>query len=467
MQRRRWLPRLLRFCATVCALAALWPGLGRADRTHAVATPEAALRPVAHGLSAKHRMVDPLSEEGQRAHGLYFNAPMQHRLGAKGIARVVRNAGMNAAVLDLKDSDGRVTWDTQIHSLQAQRHLYFKDVPAYIAELKSLGVYTIGRVVCFNDPYLPLNEPDRAVLDDRPGKQGQVWATWGHRNPWLDPYNTRNHDLIVEMAKEVQALGLDEIQFDYIRFPVDRATRFARFPAKTSMPKRQVLVSMLTRVDEAIDIPIGTDVFGVSAFHEGDAEGLGQVPEAWAPYVEVFTPMLYVDGMRSWNRNEKVSRAEHLILAGIKNLRRRLGKGPVIRPFLQAYARNADYYNAAFIAEQVRGAREGGADGFLFWSPGSTYSMVQAAMGGAWRNLLPFPIDARLKYRARHWPKPSRDADGPVIAAAPETQQEQDAQELDSQEPQDAQDAMGEEPDALPSSAQAQPVDAVTKPSVR
>jgi hypothetical protein len=403
---RSWFSRLSGLGAAACALAALHPGPGRADGSRAVATPEAALRPLSRGLAGKANMADPLTEQGQRAHGLYINAPMQHRLGVSGIVRMLRNTGMTAAVLDLKDSDGRVVWDTQIPSLQAQKHLYFKDVPGFIAELKSAGVYTIGRVVCFNDPHLPRNEPDRAVLDDRPGKKGAVWATWGHRNPWLDPYNTRNHDLIVDIAKEVEALGLDEIQFDYIRFPVDRATRFARFPAKTDPPqnKPKVLVSMLERVDQAISIPIGTDVFGVSAFYTGDSEGLGQVPELWAKHVEVFTPMLYLDGMRSWGSRDKPGRAERLVYAGLKNLRRRLGKGPVIRPFLQAYARGSDYYNAEFIAEQIRAARNAGADGFLFWSPGSTYGMVAASMAGAGGGLLPFPLDARLAFRARHWP---------------------------------------------------------------
>src|SRR5262249_16960260 len=159
--------------------------------------------------------------------------------------------------------------------------------------------------------------PDRAVLDDRPGKQGQVWATWGKRNPWLDPYNPRNHDLLIAIAKEVEALGVDEIQFDYIRFPVDRATKFARFPAQTDTPRPDVLVGMLKRIDEAINIPIGADVFGVTAYHEGDRDGLGQVPEAWAEHVEVFTPMLYLDGMRSWkgSKGDAPGRAERLIYA--------------------------------------------------------------------------------------------------------------------------------------------------------
>src|SRR5262249_10811347 len=248
-----------------CAAFALAPHHGRADGTNA---PRATLRPVAHELAAVPRSIDRVSEQGQGAHGLYINAPVQRRLGAQGLIRMARGMGMNAVVPDPKDRGGRANWDTQIASLKPQMHRYHKDMPGYVAELKRGGLYVIGRVACFNDPYLPLNEPDRAVLDDRPGKQGKVWATWGKRNPWLDPYNTRNHDLLIEIAREVEALGVDEIQFDYIRFPVDRATRFALFPAKTEMARKDVLIGMLKRIDAAIHIPIGADVFGVTAFHE-------------------------------------------------------------------------------------------------------------------------------------------------------------------------------------------------------
>jgi hypothetical protein len=52
----------------------------------------------------------------------------------------------------------------------------------------------------------------------------------------------------------------------------------------------------------------------------------------------------------------------------------------VIRPFLQAFEQGADEYNEEFIAEQLRGARRGGADGYLFWNPGSVFSMVRRAV---------------------------------------------------------------------------------------
>src|SRR5690606_4333927 len=105
-------------------------------------------------------------------------------------------------------------------------------------------------------------------------------------------------------------------------------------------------------------IPIGVDVFGLAAYRRGDPSGLGQDLERWTRHVEVFTPMLYVNSMRNWRRGED-NRAFLLVYGGINRLRRRIGPGPVIRPFLQAFARGADEFNPEFIHQQVRAARRG------------------------------------------------------------------------------------------------------------
>jgi hypothetical protein len=376
---------------------------GHAEGPRAVPAPKVALGTLARGVAADDPLIDPVSEQGQKARGLYFSAPVQKRLGARGIAAKLRQYGIDAAVLDLKDGEGRVSYDTKIPALQPQKQKFHDDVPAFVAELKAAGIYTIARVVCFSDPFLPRNEPDRAVMDNRPYKQGKIWASWGKRNTWLDPYNTKNHDLIVEIAKEVEKLGFDEIQFDYIRFPVDSTTRWAHFPAQVETPRRYVLIGMLKRIDEAVRIPIGADVFGLTAFREGDPAGLGQSLTEWTPYVEVFSPMLYLNGMQSLVPRGSPARAHRLIYAGIKTLRGRVGNGPVLRPFLQAFENGADYYNPEFIAEQIRGAYTAGADGWLFWHPGSNFKMVQAALVGPARGMGPFDMDARLAARREAW----------------------------------------------------------------
>jgi hypothetical protein len=60
-------------------------------------------------------------------------------------------------------------------------------------------------------------------------------------------------------------------------------------------------------------------------------------------------------------------------------MRGRVGPAPVIRPFLQAFERGADYYTPEFIAEQVRGALTGGGNGFLFWDPSAQYKILKDA----------------------------------------------------------------------------------------
>lgn len=348
------------------------------------------------------RLTDPVSLHGQRARGLYFNGPMMKRLGVKGIIRTVKGANLDAVVLDIKDGEGRVTYDTKIEAIVPQKRVFVKDFAAFVAELKAAGIYAIARVVCFSDPNLPRADHSRAVLDNRPSRAGRIWADTGHRNTWLDPYNERNHELIASIARDVESFGFDEIQLDYVRFPVDEATVFAQFPAQVDKPRREVILSMLRRVDAAISIPINTDVFGLTALRVGDPAGLGQSLEDWVPHVEVFSPMLYVNGMKTWVSGG-ANRAERLVFAAISKLRERLGHGPVLRPFLQAFANGADYYTPAFIAEQIRGARNAGSDGFLFWHPGSNYGLVQAGAAGPARSLMPFPLGERQAWREQAW----------------------------------------------------------------
>ncbi len=349
------------------------------------------------------RLVDPMSEKGQAARGLYFNGPLARRLGAEGMIRAVKQARMNAAVVNLKDEEGRVFYDTRVDVLQEQKQRGYGDTAGAVQAMREAGIYLIGRIVCFSDPVLPRNHHDLAVLDVRPQRAGRIWADTGRRNPWLDPYNRKNHDMFVQMVREGEALGLSEIQLDYFRFPVDESTVHAMFPAQVETPRRQVLLELLRRMDQAIEIPIGIDVFGLAAFRDGDPAGLGQSLNDWALHAEVFSPMLYLNAMSAWLRNQKKNRAGTLVEAGVRRLRQRLGYGPVIRPFLQAFPQGADYYNAEFIAEQILGARNGGADGFLFWHPGSKFRLVRDTMNLGRVETARFDLDERIAWRRQAW----------------------------------------------------------------
>lgn len=343
----------------------------------------------ARAHAQEDNLVDPVSERGQHANGLYLGALFVDRNGADAVVSAARTARMNAVVIDLKDAEGRVHHDTAIAELADMRTGWLGDTRALVRQLHDNDLYAIARIVCFADRALPERFPDRAIQDVRPRRD--IWVSWGTGGTWLDPHHPANHRLVVQLAREAEALGFDEVQLDYVRFPVDDGTRFARYPAQTEESRPEVLLRLLRSIDEAIHIPIGVDVFGLAAYRAGDPSGLGQDLAAWAQYVEVYTPMLYINSMRAWRVGEE-NRAYRLVYGGIRRLRTRIGAGPVIRPFLQAFARGAGTeYTPEFIHDQIRGARRAQADGFLFWHPGHTYGMVRRAMRGPSRSLVPFP----------------------------------------------------------------------------
>jgi hypothetical protein len=163
-----------------------------------------------------------------------------------------------------------------------------------------------------------------------------------------------------------------------------------------------VLHGLLERVDHAIRIPLGVDVFGLTAFDFGDTDVLGQEIARWTDVVEVITPMLYLHAMRGWGVGLE-DRAARLVHTGTSQLRTRIGPVPVIRPFLQSFPNSADDPSPEFIADQIRGARTGRADGFLFWHPGSNYGLLRRGMQGPARDETPFALRGRGEARADRW----------------------------------------------------------------
>ncbi len=345
------------------------------------------------------RLFDPISDATRNARGMYFNSPLTRMRGAEGIIRTVRAAGLSAAVIDVKDDRGRVLFDTQVPELLRSKRNFLPNFADMIAEVKAAGIHTIARVVCFNDGTLSTSHPELAVMDRREGRarQHRPWISWGTGTSWVDPSNPRVQRIIHDLVIEIAALGFDEIQLDYIRFPVDAGVRFARFPALDPHRRRsEIIVDLLRSIDRDMQLPLGVDVFGIQALHAGDRAGLGQNLEEWTPYVEVFSPMLYANSFKSWRASPGQERGASFVYTAMARVRSRLGPEVVIRPYIQAFSKGADAYGGEFVRGQIRAARDGGAHGFLFWHPGSTYGMVTGAITGSGRRVAEFVYDGRM-----------------------------------------------------------------------
>lgn len=388
----------------------------------ATGLPAAPTPPVAEAR-ADADLFDPVTPQGVSARGLYFPGPTARRLGAAGIIRTLRASQMDAAVIDVKTDRGPVLFNTNVAVFRDSSMNVLGDAQALTRQLREAGIYTIARLVCFNDPVTPLRHPELAVLDGREHRRGQVWRSGGG-GAWLDPSNPATQEALRQLAVEVEALGFDEIQLDYVRFPVDRTTAWAVFPhSRPGVRRYEHLTNMLRMIDESIHIPLGVDIFGVAALHEGDSNGLGQSVEQWVQYVEVFQPMLYANNFRSWRAGPGQDRGESFVRTATAILRRRVGTRAVIRPYLQAFAIGAGRpFNEEMIAGYIRAARSANADGFLFWNPAANYGTVTRSMNGRARGMSPFPVAATdLPTRAATAAAPAA-AQPSVSYVAPATQ---------------------------------------------
>ena len=135
-----------------------------------------------------------------------------------------REVGGNAVVFDIKDSDGSVTIPFE-HPLLGQHQVYIHDVPKFVHFLHQQNMHAIARIAIFRDERLVVNHPELAVQSR---KNKTAWRENG-KLVWTDPSNPKVQDYDIALAKYVAGLGVDEIQFDYVRFPAEGDQKDAQF----------------------------------------------------------------------------------------------------------------------------------------------------------------------------------------------------------------------------------------------
>ena len=121
--------------------------------------------------------------------------------------------------MDLKESD-QVKYDSTVPlalEIGAVDPLY--DLTEVISRCHAAGVRVIGRIVCFKDPLLAQAKPEYSIRD----RQGRtlIYQSEGDL-PFVNPYCPEVWAYNLDLAREAIALGIDEIQFDYVRFPTGR-----------------------------------------------------------------------------------------------------------------------------------------------------------------------------------------------------------------------------------------------------
>ncbi len=164
-----------------------------------------------------------------------------------------REVGGNSVVFDIKDSDGSVNIPFE-HPLLGEHKVYIHDVPKFVHFVHQQNMHAIARIAIFRDERLVVEHPELAVQSR---KNKQAWRENG-KLVWTDPSNPKVQDYDIALAKHVAQLGVDEIQFDYVRFPAEGDQKDASFVFQSQQPEAAPAAEQDGCTNEA---HVGTDAF--------------------------------------------------------------------------------------------------------------------------------------------------------------------------------------------------------------
>jgi len=321
------------------------------------------------------------------ARGVYFPSNCLNGRSFEGIVHYMEAAGLNLAVLHAKDPRGRLYWKST-NSTAVNMGASARNAPLEktINILKQKGIWTAAKLDVFQDSLLVTNHPEMGVMDST------TCTLWADRKGlhWANPYDRRVWEYTISLCLELIALGIDEIQFDYVRFPSDGDLSRIDYPIvleDTTPP--ECIAKFLAFANSKLKpqgITISVDIFGLTAWKAEDF-GVGQVLEKIAPHVDILCPMLYPSHFpENFLSLKNPGQYPHKIIKlSLEEMKTRTNKK--IRPWIQGFWYSPDEINA-----QLEGAAESRIQDWTIWNPTGRYEKTFNALEEKLGTHFPEPV---------------------------------------------------------------------------
>lgn len=337
------------------------------------------------------------------------------------VVAVAEETEINAIVIDIKDYTGSLSFPPERESLQPaweKAQCGATDMKEFIASLHDKGIYVIGRITVFQDPLRSASHPELAV---KRASDGGVWKD-GKGLSFIDVSAKDHWDYTIAVAEESYAIGFDELNFDYIRFPSDGNMKdiafehtgnkskpealelfFAYLHKELSNPERYA-ASRHVNTGRDVAVPyLSADLFGMTTTNTDDLS-IGQVLERALPYFDFIAPMVYPShyppGFLNFaDPNDHVYEViEYSMAAAVRRaqapttsvngfMHKRMGTStpavyekPIydaqkLRPWLQDFDYGGDY-GPAEVRAQIQATYDVGLSSFMLWAPSNRYTQV-------------------------------------------------------------------------------------------
>ena len=299
----------------------------------------------------------------------------------QGLIDIADETEINAMVVDIKQDT--IFYDTRVEFF---RELDGVVQPAFdpteiVATLDEHGIYSIARVVVFKDPVVAEQRPDLAVKNE---ESGGLWRDM-NGTAWVNAFNEELWEANAALAGELAAMGFDEIQYDYIRFPSDGDLTTADFgPDYSEEARRGAIAGAVALGAERVHANgarFAIDLFPIIAL-QGNDQGIGQTLQDLVPLADSVNLMIYpshyergnipVDGHPNDFPAETVTytleRAEEIVPGS------RLKMRPWIQDFTYPLAGYSEY-GPAEVRAQIDAAEASGASGWMLWNAAGTFEV--------------------------------------------------------------------------------------------
>lgn len=308
------------------------------------------------------------------------------------LVKIAETTEINSIVIDIKDYSGKIGFKTDNPKLSfaVSDECRAGDLMEFIGTLHEKGIYVIGRITVFQDPFMTKIKPEIAVRKISDGgvwkdRKGLSFVDVGAREHW---------DYIVELSKESHKIGFDEINFDYIRFPSDGDMSDVDYTLSRGKAKPEALEEFFVYLRDELE-PTGmvtsADLFGMVTTNRDDLN-IGQVLERALPYFDYIAPMVYpshyppkFNGYSDPNKypyeivkyamDGAVERAKAYDASfGTSSPQFTANSYKKMRPWLQDFDYGGDY-DVEEVRAQIRATYDAGLTSWMLWSPSNRYTL--------------------------------------------------------------------------------------------
>jgi hypothetical protein len=318
----------------------------------------------------------PQSSYGKNIKGVYINFwALSNQKKRERIIKTITQSDLNAIVVDLKDIKGHTPFMTS-NVKQISYNLDRQEFKEIIQSWQKKGIYVIGRLSVFKDQALATeyNNLSLKYLLNQDGKSVNF-----NSKKWSNPYSENVWSYNINIAQKMAELGLDEIQFDYVRFPTLSNESKLLIKSNDKLSKSDAIVGFLKEAKKSLaeyDIGISADLFGLTTTIKGDL-GIGQDIVRIAKHVDYISPMLYPShyskGM--YGIINPAGSPYQVIARSLADAKEKLGPASnKIRPWLQDFSLYHSYTEKE-IRAQIKAVQDKELSSWLLWNPRSIYTI--------------------------------------------------------------------------------------------